>query len=187
MATPKKVRSNRSKRQSDTGILGSIHCPEDLASRAQHLMDKLPIGVSTLERDAIEQPQLYLEALELRLETSHRRTAMEMNRNQVKAEIEAAFRIQCESDGKRATERIVDNHLETHPDVQRATKRLWAATEVDEMAKALVDAYRMRKDMIRVASDLTSMDVRREEAMKLMTQENERLRTLAEKKYGKRQ
>lgn len=120
----------------------------------QALLDKISFGDNELIEAALEQAQLLGEAIKLRVQCMHKRSAVESRIALKTSLLSQRFRRIRNSDGKREnTEGAVKAYVETQPEIIKLRKRLNRAFAEEELAKGLVDVFRTRKDVIRIIVD----------------------------------
>jgi hypothetical protein len=126
----------------------------DAEVQLKKLLVKLDFSDEDITRAAVETPSLYLSAgrfrvqkMRLRLKALHRLDI---------AAAEAGLRIRKEKDSKGKklyTEPQVKEKIVLSPEVRMKRKRLDRAYEEEEFGKLLVDAFRYRKDVVRMIVD----------------------------------
>lgn len=124
----------------------------------QSLLDSLDLTPETVLKAAGEQPVLFMEAARYRVGCMEKRIRTKAVLETGRAECALRIRRQAEQDGERTTEGKIGNQI----DVDFATNTLRAHYETaeveDEFSKLLLEAFRVRRDCIRVISDLTGAE-----------------------------
>lgn len=184
--TRKKATKKRAATKTETAESGAPE-PTNISRLAQTtLMDNLKFSAETLQRDAMEQPQLFFAACEYRVEKMHTRAEAAVRYKTVRAETEFAIRRTAAAAGERITEGTVSNRLECDSELGELYRKLMAAEEAEEIAIRLMDAFRMRRDMLRVVADLTRTELSSEAYGRAAAEASEAVMERARSKYPRR-
>lgn len=124
---------------------------EDLLAR----LDFSPEAVVTA---AAEQPILFLKAARYRVTRMRNRLQAAMQCEEVRADKAMALRSNARSSGERITEGAIAELLTVSPAVKNAQDVANTATEEEEFAKLLLEAFRHRRDCLKVIGDLTGAE-----------------------------
>lgn len=125
---------------------------------AESLLKHLDFSPEDVVRSASLQPRLFMQAAEYRMEKFRARTTAKMHRDVVKAEQSLQLREEARNAGEKITEAIVEASLLKVPEVLEAEAEYAAADEAQEFAWLLVEAYRQRRDCLRIVSDLVGAE-----------------------------
>ncbi len=123
------------------------------------LLDRIDFSTDNVVAAAAENAPLFRIAIDYRIECLRLRTAAKMTWEVAKAEKELKLRHEARSNGDRITERHVDALLLVDPKIVVLHKEYSKADETDEYSKLIVEAFRMRRDCLRIIGDLTPDDL----------------------------
>lgn len=123
------------------------------------LLKKLTLEDTTIVPDSLEQPSLFLEAGRLRVQKMRARVSAEMELKLAKAQVYLDARKGAEAAGTKATETTLDNQVLVNPKVRKLATRFTVAQEEEEFADLLVQAYRMRRDALRILADMAQVEL----------------------------
>lgn len=124
----------------------------------EDLLRSLDFSPEDVVRSAALQPRLFMQAAEYRMGTYRNRTTAKMQRDVTRAEQSRIFREAAREAGEKTTEAGVEAALLLDPKVIAVEADYAAADEAQEFAWLLVEAYRQRRDCLRIASDLVGAE-----------------------------
>ena len=136
------------------------------------LLKRLQFNPNTLLEAAVEQPELYVEAAKYRGSCMEARSQIKLELDIARADLEAKYRESMAETGERVTERLADNHLANSKHVQSLQQKLIKAEHAEEMAKSLMEAFRMRRDSIRIAVELRNAELTTDGLARKIAEEN---------------
>jgi hypothetical protein len=113
------------------------------------LISKLQIVEESAVHAAAEQPMLFIKAARARVQTMRTLMTAESRFEQIGAELAQDFR----RSGEKTTEAGIKERLAIHPDIIEAEKLVRHASAQEELSKLLVEAYKHRRDAIRVIAE----------------------------------
>lgn len=123
-------------------------------SRIQELLKKLDFQPQNVLDAAANNPGLFKLAIDFRLECLRRRNQMKMQYEQTSAEKELAIRKEARETRTKITNDEVTALLLVDKVVAASRRQFEAADEMDEYSKLVVEAFRMRRDSLRIVEDL---------------------------------
>jgi hypothetical protein len=158
-----------------------------VALPSQVLIAKLPIVDADIRREALNQPLRFLEAARYRV-------AKMRAVSRCKAALEAGYsevNLQVRARGKRdAAEKLTEGHIKAkillNKQVRRLQQDLQTAEEREEFSKLLLEAYRMRRDAIRIVAEMQNYEGVRETAEVERIEQNRRLENKARELHRRR-
>ena len=116
------------------------------------LIEKLDFEEEDAEGAAREQPSLLLEVARFRVQKMRRRIQSEMAFDTAKARARLKLRAK-KSAGAKLTETAISDKVLLRSSVRLALKKSNRAKWEEEFTKLLLEAYRQRKDAIRIIID----------------------------------
>lgn len=131
----------------------TVPLPE--TSPAAELLEEIGFSTDNVVGAAAVQPGLYVRAINFRYLAMRRRSAAKMAMEQMEAEVAQTLRREALADDRKITEAIIREGVVLDPDVAEKTRAFSDADEMDEYAKLVVEAFRMRRDCLRIVGDLT--------------------------------
>lgn len=141
------------------------------------LLTSLQFTEHTVLQAASEQPQLFLYAIRARVQTRQQLLRAESHRDEVEARVGRNYREYEESQDKkgRVTDKAVATAVDLSEEVQEARKQVRIAAAKEDAAFLLLEAYRHRRDMIRVVAELSIAEGRSMQSEELRVQELQKL------------
>lgn len=129
----------------------------------EKLIKELRISEDDIERAALKQPKLYLEASRYRVNKLRVRSARFAKLEVAKAELGIKLRRQSHSSKeKKLTEAALNEIVVSNPKYRLLRKKLERAFAEEEFAKSLQESYRQRKDAIRIIADIRNAEISQE-------------------------
>lgn len=154
------------------------------------IVDDLIKGLSFSDEEVVDaakmQPTLFLHASRLRIQTMRNRVAAEARLQAERAERAGKFRMRGKEAGERVTEGQVQERLARIPEIIKLTKEVTDAEEYEEWSKLLLEAYRMRRDALKVVADMLGAEVYVSRMQSGQSTQMANIRQKLEKKYPKR-
>lgn len=105
------------------------------------------------------QPKLFVEAIRFRVQMMRDRTEIESQLSLAKSKKSAKFRALLKERGERATEGQVQERMGADPEIVSLTAQLNSAEQAEEYAKLLLEAFRMRRDALKVVADVIGAEL----------------------------
>ncbi len=124
-----------------------------------HLLNSLDFQPQDVVRAAAENPRLFITAGEYRIACLRRAKAADMKVDKIAAETELDIRALANQRQEKVTEAHVKALLQLDDAFTTAKKELADFEADDEWAKLLVEAFRMRRDVIEVIGRLTGNEM----------------------------
>jgi hypothetical protein len=84
-----------------------------------------------------------------------KRTQAKMQLEAMQAELDAKMRKEARTNGEKITEKEIERNLTLDKSLRGACEGYAQAEEGEEFAKLLVEAFRMRRDCLKIVGDLT--------------------------------
>lgn len=116
----------------------------------QRLLDNLQISEEEVHLAAAKQASLYFEASRLRTRSARLHKKAEMEAEAIRSRLVLSVRDSLLAKGERPTDSLVKAHLTLVPEYQEAMKRVRLAEEKAEASKLLLEAYRHRRDALKI-------------------------------------
>lgn len=141
------------------------------------LQERLEINKDNLDRELVEQAELFHRAAHAHALAISRRDELKEEIRLLSADLALLVRRKLESKGK-VTEGLVQNHLESTPDYQQARQQFSEASREAEILGALKEAYAQRSWMLRelcgiyVAGYFSTTSIRGESAKQVEEEAN---------------
>lgn len=154
------------------------------------IVDDLVNGLSFSDEEVVDaaksQPTLFLHASRLRIQTMRNRVTAEAKLKAAEADRAGKFRLRGKEAGERITEGQVKERLARIPEIIALTKAVTDAEEYEEWSKLLLEAYRMRRDALKVVADMLGAEVYVSRMQSGQVTEMSKIRKKLEDKYPKR-
>lgn len=131
---------------------------------SQELIDKLAIIDENILAEAAKQPILFVEAARYRVEKMRERARATAEFETWEAELGLAIRAKYKTSDNKLTETAIKAKIRKHSGTKKRDKELQDSYAEEELAKLILDAYRMRKSAIQVISDMQVLEGNREAA-----------------------
>lgn len=158
-----------------------IDQPVDL----ERLVKELPFEEEDFVRASLRQPKLFLEAGRLRVQKTEKLSTRKRRLDILEAELGTNLRAQKEGGKKGLTAKAIDEQIVLHPRYQKLRQLVDEAHAEDRAAEILFDAYRTRRDMLKLIADVRNSEVAHElrgVRDRMMLQDTEEVRERAEKR-----
>lgn len=150
----------------------------------QSLLDALDLTPETVLKAAGEQPVLFMDAARYRVGRMERRVRAKAVLETGKAECALRMRREAEDNGEKITEGKIGNLIDADAVIITLRANYEDAEVEDEFSKLLLEAFRVRRDCIRVISDLTGAERAIESLRTKETVELDKARRKARDKYS---
>lgn len=147
------------------------------------LLKALDFTPETIAQAATEQPGLFMVAAEYRVDKLRARATAAVAHERIRAEQSLKLRAEARESGEKLTEAGIQDHLAVNRYAQEAAGSLAAAEESEEFAKLLLEAYRMRRDCLRVVAELVGVEVAMQKAVEAGAQQLAKLRPKLQEKW----
>ena len=105
------------------------------------------------------QPLLYVHAVRFRIQQMRKRTKAESALSVLRSVKALALRQKGAAAGDRVTEGSIKERLDCDKEVLKASKQFNDAEQWEEYSKLLLEAFRMRRDALKVVADLIGAEV----------------------------
>ena len=119
------------------------------------LLARIDFSTDNVVAAAAENPVLFVKAIGYRLQCMRERSAAKMLWEQGQAGADLTIRSDARKVGEKVTERFIEEQVLLDPAVADMAKKFTEADELDEYSKLVVEAFRMRRDCLRIVGDLT--------------------------------
>lgn len=118
------------------------------------LLAKLDFEDHEVLSAATSQPALYMKACDYRVACMRKQQQAEFRLDVVRADTAAKLRDEYAERGEKIAEKLMNELLDGNKDVQAARVESETADRGEEYSKLLVEAYRHRRDALRVVADM---------------------------------
>lgn len=120
---------------------------------ANSLIARLPLVDENILGEAAKQPILFVDAMRYRVAAMKRRAEAQAEFDYMRSRIALAIRAKRTELGEKVTEATLNARVEKHPKIREMRAAVERAFEAEEFAKLMLEAYRMRRDAIRVIAE----------------------------------
>ncbi len=119
------------------------------------LLSTLDFSVEDLAEASAIQSKLFEQVAQYRASCLRRKLETEAAYDLAKAKRSLSLRHKAEAEGRKVTEGLIADSVTVGKSVRAALADFIEAQSLDEYSKNLVDAFRMRRDSIRVLEDIS--------------------------------
>jgi hypothetical protein len=126
------------------------------------LLKKLDFTEEDLIRADLEQPRLYMEASRFRVRLMRKVIQAEAALELVSVGSALRIRKKYRELGKSITESAIKERVANNPDVQDCKKRLGEVEAMEEWAKLLLEAFKMRRDAVKILAEVLGAEANAE-------------------------
>lgn len=152
-------------------------------TKLERLLRKLDFSAETVAEAATEQPRLFFEAAEYRVDKMRQYLQLEMDVARIRADRSLAERKHARDNEQRITEGNLAELLTVNPKVIELQNQLAEAEANNEYAKLLLEAYRHRRDCLSVVERLTGAERAMQKLVDANLEEMRKVRRNLEGKY----
>lgn len=117
------------------------------------LIAKLPIVDENILGEALHQPQLFVEVARYRIARMRLRAQAEAQLDYLSAAASLTLRKRTGTGEKKMTETALKERIVIHPKIRAQRAQVERMYEAEEFAKLLLDAFKQRRDAIRVTAE----------------------------------
>ena len=117
------------------------------------LIGKLPLVAENIFAEAAQQPILFVQAAEYRIGKMRNRARASATLEQHQASVALRIRGKKDPEGKKATEASIKEQVELNATTKQLRERHESAHAQEQFSMLLLEAFRMRRDAIRVLAD----------------------------------
>lgn len=135
------------------------------SSLVGRLLKALDFSPENIVQSASEQPRLFMQAAEYRMEKYRARITAKMHRDAVSAAMSLGMREDARTAGTRITEGQLDAMLLTNIQISRVEREYAEADAEQEYAWLLIEAYRQRRDCLKIVADLVGTEIAMQKAV----------------------
>jgi hypothetical protein len=130
----------------------------------KRLLHRLEFSPDEIEKAAIDQPRLYLEASRFRVQMMHSRAKLLHKLEVIKAKARLRYRGQRKAAGGRGslTEGAITSMVDSNRLVRKYRRRLDAAYVREEFGKLLVEVLRSRQSTLKVVAETRNAEINSE-------------------------
>ena len=119
------------------------------------LLQSIDFSTDNVVEAAAKNPGLFVQAIEFRFQCLRKRNAAKMAWEKQMAQADLNIRKAARESGEKITERYIEEQVLLDSGVSFLAEQFSAADEMDEYSKLLVEAFRMRRDCLKIVGDLT--------------------------------
>jgi hypothetical protein len=128
------------------------------------LIDKIPLVAENILEEAAGQPMLYVDASRFRVEAMRKATRAKAHLEYLRSRVGMIVRQRMRANGEKPTEWAVKERVDVNKKVRLAIRALNDAEADEEFAKLLLDAFKQRRDAIRVTAESQLAEGTRQES-----------------------
>lgn len=153
---------------------------------AKELIAKLPLIAENVLVEAAHQPMLFIDAARYRVGKMQKRARAGAERDNYMAQLAVSIRRKRSNSGEKITEGNLKEIIEKDPKSRELRKLNDDAFAEEELAKLILEAFRMRRDAIKIIADSRVYEGLRDDAHEEQRMEHRKLlnraRTLEERR-----
>lgn len=142
-----------SKKDLATAYTTVVETAFEQTAEVLQLVNRLDFEPTQVVDAAAENPSLFLRAANIRIEQMRKRNQAKAAREERRAEVALHLRQDARETGERITESAIEQMLLVNPTIKPLSEALERAEEAEEYAKLLVEAFRMRRDCLKIISE----------------------------------
>jgi len=124
-----------------------------MAITADVLIKRLALVDENVLVEAAQQPLRFVDAARYRVAAMKNRAQVTAELGYLKSRLAMAIRAKGNEAGERVTDKACAERVEKHRLVRALSAKLDRALELEEFARLIMEAYRMRRDAIRVIAE----------------------------------
>lgn len=124
-----------------------------MAIDSELLIQRLALVDENILGEAARQPVLFIDAVRYRVAAMRRRAQAITEFDYQRSRVALAIRAKRNAEGEKITETALKERVEKHSVVRGLRNQVDRAYEAEEFAKLIIEAYRMRRDAIRVIAE----------------------------------
>jgi hypothetical protein len=117
------------------------------------IINSLAIVAENIDEEAIMQPMLFVDAARYRVAKMRVRAQAETALDQITGELGLTIRARGSDSSERITNDYIKSRVQKHPKFRRLQTELQQAEQKEEFSKLLLEAYRMRRDALRIVAE----------------------------------
>ena len=137
-------------RDTTEGGFSSIKC---MAINADTLIKRLPLVDENILAEAALQPLRFVDSARFRVVAMKQRAQAAAELEYKRSRLGQIIRARGAEAGERITDKSCNERVEQHSQIREMRDKLDRALEVEEFARLIMEAYRMRRDAIRVIAE----------------------------------
>lgn len=118
------------------------------------LLDQIEFSPENVVQATAVNSVLFKQSLDYRLERMLEKSRVDMNNKRVRAETELSIREKAKQRGEKITESHISSLLIIHPLIVTSDDELENAKTYDEYSKLVVEAFRMRRDCLKIVAEV---------------------------------
>ena len=146
------------------------------APEVERLLKKLDFSPEGVVDAAAEQPRLFIQAGEYRIAMFRRKLEASARYDLERSKHSLSIREESRESGEKITEAGITDRLNTNPQVITASKDLTDAEEGEEAGRLLLEAFRVRRDCLRIVAELVGSELSLQKALSMGTTKLEGVR-----------
>lgn len=124
-----------------------------MADEVDELIEKLPLVDTNILEEAARQPLLFIEASRHRVDCMRKRAQAAARVDYFEARVATVIRTRHKDAGKRISEAGIRELVGQNKKLRQAQRDLSRAEEDEEFSKLLLDAFKQRRDAIRITAE----------------------------------
>lgn len=156
------------------------------AARRAKLIRDLAVIPENIRNEAIRQPLLFVEAVRYRVAKMRHRARAESALKAWSGQQWLLIKKRADANASKVTNDLVKAMIERDPEYQRLSLAVNEAEAREEFSKLLLEAYRMRRDGVRILADAEGYEASKAVADATADSMNRKLSSEARKIYRHR-
>ena len=124
-----------------------------MAINSELLIERLALVDENILAEAARQPILFIDAVRFRVAAMRRRSQAVAELGAKRSRIALVIRAKGVAAGERVTDKNCAERVDKHSLIRELSDKVDRAIEVEEFSKLILEAYRMRRDAIRVIAE----------------------------------
>jgi hypothetical protein len=121
----------------------------------QSLLELIPFDAANVQEAAADNTALFVKAIEYRIDCFRSRSTAKMALEEAEAQKDVDLRKEARATGDKITEKNIEQLLTLSPRIKQKREEYSKAEALDEYSKLVVEAFRMRRDCLRIIGDLS--------------------------------
>lgn len=147
------------------------------------LLNKIDFSPERVVDAACENSLLFVQAIEYRRQCLEKAKNAKMSWEKGKAEKDLSIRRNARQNDEKVTEGHITSQILVDPGVDKLAQELSKAEVHDEYSKLVVEAFRMRRDCLRIVDDLVRDEVGLQRAVEAGSEKLQKLRKDVSERY----
>lgn len=151
--------------------------------QVEKLLSELDFSPESVIHTATRSARLFMDAAEYRIQCLRERNRTDRVADQTRADKALKLRGQAQALGEKLTEEGLKQMLLIEPSIIKAVEARDTAEEMDEWAKLLLEAFRMRDHDLEIIGRITGSEIAYSKALEAQAENQNTIRKNLKKKY----